>query len=161
MKSKAAIGNHPIHPMLIPVPIGAFVLTLIGDIATTVTDSIFWYDFAYYCIAVGVISALVAAVFGFIDYAGVRMPERTRTLATTHMVLNLVVVVLYAVNFFLRRGHAAFQTGAWGVVMTMEIVTLGILAVSGWIGGHLAYIHHVGMVDAPASAEPSDLRRAA
>ena len=26
MKSKAAIGTHPIHPMIVPIPIGAFFL---------------------------------------------------------------------------------------------------------------------------------------
>jgi len=31
MKSKAAIGNHPIHPMLAPIPIGAFFIALLGD----------------------------------------------------------------------------------------------------------------------------------
>ena len=32
MKSKAAIGGRPIHPALVTIPIGAFVLALIGDI---------------------------------------------------------------------------------------------------------------------------------
>lgn len=31
MRSKAAIGNHPIHPMIVPIPIGAFTLALLGD----------------------------------------------------------------------------------------------------------------------------------
>jgi uncharacterized membrane protein len=34
MRSKAAVGKHPIHPALVPIPIGAFALTLIGDEAT-------------------------------------------------------------------------------------------------------------------------------
>ena len=33
MRSRAAIGNHPIHPMLVPLPIGAFFLALVGDVA--------------------------------------------------------------------------------------------------------------------------------
>ena len=37
MQSRAAIGEHPIHPVLITIPIGAFVLALIADIATSAT----------------------------------------------------------------------------------------------------------------------------
>ena len=36
MKSKAAIGNHPIHPMPVPIPIGPFALALLGDVLHTV-----------------------------------------------------------------------------------------------------------------------------
>jgi uncharacterized membrane protein len=161
MKSKAAIGNHPIHPMLIPIPIGAFVLALIGDLATTATGNIFWYDFAYYCIGIGVISGLLAAVFGLVDYLGVEMTARARRMATIHMLLNVVAVVLYAVNFFLRRDNAAFQTARWTGVMILEVATLLGLAVSGWIGGQLAYIHHVGVVEDQNVHETDTGRRAA
>lgn len=46
MRSRAAIGNHPIHPALVPIPIGAFFLVLVGDIAHTSTQAAFWYQFS-------------------------------------------------------------------------------------------------------------------
>jgi hypothetical protein len=46
MKSKAAIGSHPIHPLLVPIPIGAFFLALVGDVMRMATpEDRFWYDF--------------------------------------------------------------------------------------------------------------------
>src|SRR5689334_19774279 len=98
MKSKAAIGNHPIHPALVCLPIGAFFLALVGDVAHAATGADFWYELAYVSIGVGVLTALAAAVAGFVDYFGVHMSATAGRLATTHMLINLAGVVLYAVN---------------------------------------------------------------
>ena len=71
----------------------------------------------------------------------------TSTLATSHMVLNLTAVALYIISFFLRLNNAAFQTGRWAAVMALEVIALVILATSGWIGGQMAYVHRVGVVE--------------
>src|SRR5689334_2980257 len=133
MNSKAAIGNHPIHPALIPIPIGAFVLALIGDIVHTSNGDLFWYQFAFYCIGIGIVTALIAAVFGFVDFVSVPMSTTARRVATTHLSLNLVAVVLYIVTFVLRLNNAAFQTSRWTLAMILEIVPLVMLAISGWL----------------------------
>ena len=160
MKSKAAIGNHPIHPALVAIPIGAFVLALIGDIATSAARTQFWYSFALYCIGIGILGALLAAIFGFVDYFSVPMSPRAATLATRHMVLNLIAVVLYIISFFARTNDAAFQTSRWGAVMALEVIALVILARSGWIGGQMVFEHRVGVVEGPEAADAS-MRRAA
>ena len=77
MKSKAAIGAHPIHPALVPIPIGAFFLVLVGDVAHAITpNDPFWYDLSFTCLGVGLITAVLAAVFGAIDYLGVPMSRK-------------------------------------------------------------------------------------
>ena len=161
MKSKAAIGDHPIHPALVAIPIGAFVLAFIGDIATSTTQSQFWYSFALCCIGIGILGALFAAIFGFVDYFSVPMTPRVKNLATSHMVLNLTAVVLYIVSFLLRMNDAAFQTGRWTFVMALEVIALVILATSGWIGGQMAYVHRVGVVEPPEITTTAPTRRAA
>ena len=153
MRSKAAIGNHPIHPALVTIPIGALVLALIGDIAMSAVHTQFWYSFGLYCLGIGILGALLAAIFGFIDYFSVSMTAPARTLATRHMVLNLTAVVLYIISFFLRLNNAAFLTGRWAVVMALEVIALVILATSGWIGGQMAYVHRVGVLEAPEIKE--------
>jgi uncharacterized membrane protein len=147
MKSKAAIGKHPIHPALVPIPIGAFALTLIGDVAHAVSHDPFWYRFAFYCMGIGIVTALVAAVFGFIDYFGVKMSARGYRIATIHMCLNLAGVTLYAINFLMRRGDAALDTSRWPVVFGLEVVTFLALGASGWLGGKLAFEHKVGVAE--------------
>lgn len=160
MRSKAAIGDHPIHPALVAIPIGAFVLAFIGDIATGTSQTQFWYSFALCCIGIGILGALVAAIFGFVDYFSVPMTPPVKNLATSHMVLNLTAVVLYIVSFLLRMNNAAFQTGRWTLVMALEVIALVILATSGWIGGQMAYVHRVGVVENPQNTETSTRRAA-
>jgi uncharacterized membrane protein len=147
MKSKAAIGNHPIHPALVCLPIGSFFLAFVGDIAHAATGLDFWYQLAYVCIGIGVLVALAAAVFGFIDYFGVRMSRPAGRLATIHMVLNLGLVAIYAVTFFLRRHGGALHTPRWPLAFVLELVAFGTLGVSGWIGGNLSYEHKVGVIE--------------
>src|SRR6266536_2861202 len=61
--------GHPFHPLLVPLPIGAFVSSLIFDILTrTRADGLpYLVDGAFWLIGVGLIGALVAAVFGVLD----------------------------------------------------------------------------------------------
>jgi uncharacterized membrane protein len=84
MKSKAAIGNHPIHPLLVPVPIGAFFLALVGDIAYLRTADPFWYRFSGVAINLGITFALFAAAVGAVDYLGLRLSRRANAIATWH-----------------------------------------------------------------------------
>jgi uncharacterized membrane protein len=160
MKSKAAIGNHPIHPALVTIPIGAFVLAFIGDIATSEVKTQFWYSFALCCLGIGILGALLAAIFGFIDYFSVPMTPQVKKLATSHMVLNLTAVALYIGSFSLRMNNAAFLTGRWTLVIALEVLGLLILASSGWIGGQMAYVHRVGVLENTERETPSTRRAA-
>jgi hypothetical protein len=73
MKSKAAIADHPIHPLLVTIPVATFALVLVGDIASIITRDPYWYRFSFDCLTVGILSALLAATFGLIDYVTVKM----------------------------------------------------------------------------------------
>lgn len=147
MKSKAAIGNHPIHPMFVVLPIGSWCLSLVGDVMYQMSANSFWYQFAYYTMLIGVLGALWAAIFGFIDYFGVRMSEKGHKVATYHMILNLTAVVLYAVNLWLRHDNGAMSGGRWTMAFALEALTLMGVFVSGWLGGQLSYEHKVGVAE--------------
>ena len=147
MRSKAAIGAHPIHPMIVPLPIGAFFLALVGDIQHLSGRDPFWYRFSAFCIAVGIVTALLAAVFGAIEYFGVEMSPAGRRLATWHGILNVTVVVLYVVSWWMRRNDAALGNERFSLVMGLAVVAFLMLGVSGWLGGNLSYEHKVGVVE--------------
>jgi uncharacterized membrane protein len=150
MRSKAAIGNHPIHPALVPIPIGAFFLALVGDVMhAAVPNDPFWYDLAFVCVGIGLIAAAVAAVFGAIDYLGVKMSQKAYRLATLHAILNVSALILYAATFLLRRNRTAETGPRWPVAMALEVVAFLVLGASGWIGGKLAFEHRVGVVEEP------------
>jgi uncharacterized membrane protein len=147
MKSKAAIGTHPIHPMLVPLPIGAFFLALLGDILYLSGRDTFWYRFSSFCISVGIVTALLAAIFGAIEYFGVEMSPAGSRIATWHAVLNVTVVVLYGVSWWLRRNDAALGNDRFTPAMGVAVLGFLTLGVSGWLGGNLAYHHKVGVVE--------------
>src|SRR3954470_21706743 len=93
--------GHPFHPILVTIPIGAWVCSLIFDIATRVNSngSRPLTDASYWLIGIGVVAALLAAVFGLMDL--IRIPRGTRAMrfGLTHMMLNVSVVGLFVGNF--------------------------------------------------------------
>jgi uncharacterized membrane protein len=147
MKARAAIGSHPIHPALVALPIGAFFLVFVGDVAHASGGGDFWYQFAFTCLGIGILTALLAAAFGFVDYFGVMMSADGFRIARMHMILNLSGVVLYTVNWLLRRNDGALHTSRWMFVFGLEVVTFLALGFSGWLGGKLTFEHKVGVIE--------------
>lgn len=144
--------GHPFHASLVPVPIGAFVGVLVLDIVSkTADDGAGYARAATVLLGVGLVGALLAAVFGFMDYS--RLTKRTQVMrtATTHMVLNLVVVVALLGSFLGRLGSDARSTPTGHLVLTA--VALAVLAVSGWLGGKMAYHYGIRVADEGTQAE--------
>jgi len=143
VRSRAALAGHPLHPALVAIPIGAFTLTLIADLLVVAGRPALGST-ARYALAVGIAGALLAAVPGFIGYFTVRMSAAGGRLATRHMVLNLVAVVLFAVSLWLR--HEAPEGWCVPGFATSTLAFL-LLGASGWIGGELVFKHKVGVVE--------------
>src|SRR4051794_29665932 len=104
MESRAKLFGHPIHPMLIPFPLGLLGMALIFDLIALISDG--WPSLeraAFYMIAAGIISGLLAAVFGAIDWAAIPSGTRAKGVATTHGLGNVVIVVLFAVSWLMRN----------------------------------------------------------
>lgn len=141
MISKANIAGHPIHPILVTVPIGAWLWSLACDIIYRATGNTMWDTIALYSIAAGVIGALVAAVPGLIDLYNLP-PSQAKKIGISHMIINLVLVLLYAVNFFWRRNVDPTVIGPF----ILSIATVILLLVSGWLGGEMIFRHGVAVL---------------
>ncbi|MGI8721547.1 MAG: DUF2231 domain-containing protein [Geodermatophilaceae bacterium] len=144
--------GHPFHPLLVTVPIGAWVAVLIFDIIAMVSDeSEVFAEGAYWLILIGIIGALAAALFGLMDL--LTIPRGTKAFKTgiTHMVLNLTVVALFVINFFVRMIQGYEEVTALELILT--IIALVILGASGWLGGMLAYHYGVRVADEATQAE--------
>jgi uncharacterized membrane protein len=141
--------GHPFHPMLVTVPIGAWVCSLVFDIVTRAKSagSVPLNEAAYWLIGIGIIGAVIAALFGLMDL--LTIPRHTRAFATglTHMVLNLAVVALYVVNFVWRHSTYYDEAKVRGGQLVLSVVAIVLLAVSGWLGGTLAYHFGVRVAD--------------
>lgn len=141
MRTPASVAGHPIHPMLIVFPVGLLVFSLICDLLALFTpDPLIVYTVALYTMVGGFIGALVAAVPGFIDFLSIS-DEDVKKIAVVHMILNLVVVVLYGINIWLRVNGSELN----GMPLLLSVIAVGLLGISGWLGGSMAYRHGVGV----------------
>jgi uncharacterized membrane protein/nitrite reductase/ring-hydroxylating ferredoxin subunit len=140
MRSKANIKGHPIHPILIPFPIAFLIGTLVFDILKAVTGNSSYWQTAGYLEIAGIITALIAAIPGVIDYFGTVPPQSSgKKRAATHGLINLTLVVVFAVAYILRNNSST------GLILALETVGTIMLFVSGWMGGTLAYRNQIGV----------------
>ena len=151
MLSKARIGSHPLHPMLIAIPVTTYLATFASLIALGVTRDPFWFRVGLWANLVGVVSALVAAVPGAIDLVTV-VPRRTvaRKTGVFHALTNVAALVLFAINLYLMAdayGGAETYNRTVGLVLTGGGVLLTMIA--GWFGWEMVQRHHVGVLDQP------------
>jgi len=149
MKNLTRVGKHPVHPMLVPLPIGLWIFSLITDIIYRVSGNAVWAEVAYYSMAGGIIGALLAALPGLADFLALK-PSGVKKLALWHMAINLTAVILFSINLYLR-------TGVPEALTPFVLSIMGVLAimVSGWLGGQMVYVHGVG-VDETVACEPHE-----
>lgn len=140
MSDPVNIRKHPIHPMLIPFPIGWWVFSLILDcMAVSGADPV-WCQFARFTIVAGIIAALAAALPGALDLYGMRS-STTKKLGIWHMSINLVVTTLFIIGFIWR---SRTQPAAAGPII-LSVVAVLLLIGSGWLGGEMVYVHGAGV----------------
>ena len=146
MRTPASIAGHPIHPMLVAVPIGLWIFSLVCDLARVAgSGNPAWATVAFYTMAGGIAGALLAALPGFVDLLS--LPPRPRKTAIAHMLINLTVVALYAVNLWLRWSTPAdLELPFW-----LSLTGIGLLTISGWLGGKMVYV--LGVAVEPLAAE--------
>lgn len=147
--------------MLVALPIGLWLFSLASDVIYLMKwGGVVFNDVAFYTMAGGVITALLAAVPGFVDYLS--LPKgRIKTIAVWHMRINLAVVALFAINLWLRRDATL------GAALPVWLSVLGVvlLGISGWLGGEMVYVHGVAVESQEESVkqtiEPEAPKRAA
>ena len=143
-RSTARFMGHPIHPMLVPLPIAFFIGAFLADLAYLRTGNPFWADGAFWLLAAGLVGGALAALAGFTDFVGDR---RIRNLsdAWLHMLGNVTVVVIELVNLVLRLGDHAAAVASPGVYLSGAAFLL--LDFTGWKGGELVFRRRVGVAD--------------
>lgn len=151
MRSKASIGGHPLHAMLIVIPAGGFIMALVLDIVFAASGTEMWWTATKPVLLVAVIGALIAAIPGLIDLVTVVPKGRATGVGIAHMVLNLVVVALGAVNVWLRWGQAAGEANS---VAWLSVLTVALLAASGWLGWMMVQTYHVGVLEVEEGGQP-------
>jgi len=155
-KARVLVARHALHPMLVAFPLGLLATSLVWDICRLATGNRMWGAIGFWTIVAGIAGGLLAAVPGFIDWLAIPTGTRARSVGVYHMVLNVVVLVLFAISLAARGtapgGYAAASAGRmiWGWI------GLAIAGVSAWLGGELVEtlgisVHENASPDAPSS----------
>jgi uncharacterized membrane protein len=142
VRSHASINGHPIHPMLVPFPIAFLVGTLGSDIAFMQTGDIFWARASMWLIGAALVMGALAAVVGMVDFAKIK--EARGNVGWTHVLGNVTVVVLSAASLFMRFSQDVLTVT--NIEMGISIVVVGLLLVTGWMGGELVFRYKIGQM---------------
>jgi uncharacterized membrane protein len=154
MRAKARLLGHPIHQMLIVFPLGLLATSLFFDIARLSSGNPQWGVISYWLIYVGIITALVAAVFGLIDWLAIPAGTRAKRIGLLHGGGNVVVVLLFIGSCLLRRDAPGNPEGA-AIFLSVAAVLLAL--VTGWLGGELVDRLGVGVDEGANVNAPSSL----
>jgi uncharacterized membrane protein len=143
-RSLASILGHPLHVMLVPVPVTCFVGALVADLTYACTANLQWANFSGWLLAVGVIVAALAALFGFIDFLGDRRIRVLRA-AWIHALGNVVMLVLAIFNLLVHMGDGYTAVVPFG--LGLSALTVLVLLVTGWNGWSMVHRHGVGVLE--------------
>jgi uncharacterized membrane protein len=153
MESKAKLLGHPIHPMLIVLPLGLFIGAVVFDCLYLWRGSPAFATVAYWNIAGGIVGGLLAAVFGLIDWFAIPSGTRAKRIGLLHGGSNVVVVLIFAV-VWVSRGNEPDAAPTTSLFL-LEIVALALGSVAGWLGGEL--VDRLGVDDGAHLDAPSSL----
>jgi uncharacterized membrane protein len=147
MRSKFAIAGHPIHPALVALPIGLFAWAVVCDFVYLFSDSNeLWYDMAFWSSIAAIVTALIAALPGFGDYLAVVNGTPASNIGLVHMVLNVATIILFAVAAVIMYDDGARDGAALTLVIALHLIGIGLLSLSGWLGGEMVFRHGVGVL---------------
>ena len=155
MESRAKLFGHPIHPMLIVLPLGLFISAGILDAVYLGTGNAAVGTVGFWNIGIGILGGLLAAVFGLIDWLAIPSGTRAKRIGLMHAGVNVAVIGLLAfvwLDRFATIDHLPTTRN-----FTIEAGALGLLMVAGWLGGELVDRLGVGVDDGANLDAPNSL----
>lgn len=146
MYTKARIAGHPIHPALVAFPIAFYTAALFGFTVYWLNGNALWFRIGVVANIGGVITAVAAAIPGFIDWAvGVPTGSPAKITGLKHMLLQLGATVIFLINVVLQWPKWGSLAPAVGASVILALLGLVLVAVGGTLGWKLVANHHVGV----------------
>jgi nitrite reductase/ring-hydroxylating ferredoxin subunit/uncharacterized membrane protein len=129
--------GHPLHPVLVTVPIGAWTGTLLLDMVSLIEQDDGVERSADLTLWLGLVAAVGAAATGAANWVDTDGPER-RT-GVLHALLNTGVTALNVTSAILRL------TGQRRTAIGLATAAYAVSAYSAYLGGDLAYSLGIGV----------------
>lgn len=144
--------GHPVHPLLITLPIGSWMTSVVFDVAFK--DPVT----ARRLIGVGLAATPPTVLAGWADY--VLLSKRQQRVGLVHAVSNGAGVMMFGL------AYRAYRKEHERAARVYSLLGLTAISVGGALGGHLSYAQGAGMfrwqpVRAITHRNPVEHRRAA
>ena len=136
--------KHPLHPIVVHVPMAMWPSALIFDVLSRWNGNDM-VRLSFYAIIFGLIASLLAGPTGVVDWSGVKKEKPTWKIGLYHMILNLVVVVLFAINLGLRVHTFRRATVVEGAPLALSIIGTVLLIGSAYLGGLMVYDYGISV----------------
>jgi uncharacterized membrane protein len=135
------LPGHPIHPPLTDATIGAYTFAGVAGTADVlgISDNAATHGW-WLAIFAGLLFTIPTALTGFADWLRIESGTPLWRTATAHMIANLIASAVFLATLLV--GKESFDAGnieAGPYVLTL--VGLGILALGGWLGGSIVFVH--------------------
>lgn len=143
--------GHPLHPLVITVPIGAWACASVLDVRAGNEEV------ARRLTGIGLAAAPPAVLLGLADYD--RLNRRQQRVGVVHAIANTAALACFAASYAARRQEAHAKG------KLLSLLGMSVLGVGGALGGHLAYAQGAGVFRWQRPAEdgnvyPFETRRA-
>ena len=128
--------GHPLHPALVVVPAGSWLVSAWYDAKSTNPADPEAEQVADATLVLGLISAVPAALSGIAQF--VQTDGLARRVAAVHWALNAAAVALNGTSVVLRR------RGSRPAGRRLSLAALALVGPGAYLGGHLVYRLGVG-----------------
>ena len=142
MESHSKVAGHPLHPILIALPLGLLMTSLIFDVRAKKRLDSTDGKIARALIGAGVLSGLIAAIPGIIDWCGIPDNSRAKSIGLVHGSGNVLALALFALSWKKRRPN---ETQPDTSAVALSVLGAAILGVTGWLGGEMVYRLGIGV----------------
>jgi uncharacterized membrane protein len=100
---------------------------------------------SFYAIALGLLVSLVAVPAGLVDWSGIKKEKPAWKLGLYHLILNLIVAVLFAINLGLRLRDFRDAKVVATAPLLLSLIGTSILVISAYLGGRMVYEYGISV----------------
>jgi uncharacterized membrane protein len=136
--------KHPLHPIVAHVPMAMWPGALIFDILSRWNGNAM-VRLSFYAIAFGLIATLLAVPAGVVDWTGIKKEKPAWKIGLYHMILNLTVGVLFAINLGLRIHTFRNDSRVTDPPLALSIIGTVLLITSAYLGGLMTYNYGISV----------------
>jgi len=141
--------KFPFHSIAVHVPVATWTFALVFDLLSRLhVGGNAMVRLSFLAIALGLAAALVAVPTGVLDWGGVKKDKPAWKIGLYHMAVNLVVTILFAINFGVRL--ATWKTASIVSPLAIVLSAVGtlLLFAGAYLGGKMVYDYGIGVARA-------------